>query len=89
MSTAIEETEEVPEQTTNKWVYLFEEGDGQNKGLLKDITVADVQWICQRLAKLTDEQWRDAFRAAAYEPSVAERYIVKLKAKIQEGLAVR
>jgi len=62
---------------------------GQNKGLLKDITVADVQWICQRLAKLTDEQWRDAFRAAAYEPSVAERYIVKLKAKIQEGLAVR
>jgi hypothetical protein len=62
---------------------------GQNKALLKDITVADVQWICQRLAKLTDEQWRDAFRAAAYEPSVAERYIVKLKAKIQEGLAVR
>ena len=36
-----------------------------------------------------DEQWRDAFRAAAYEPSLAERYIVKLKAKIQEGLAVR
>ncbi len=34
MSTAIEETQEVPEQTTNKWVYLFEEGDGQNKGLL-------------------------------------------------------
>jgi pyruvate,orthophosphate dikinase len=34
MSTAIEETHEVPEQTTNKWVYLFEEGDGQNKGLL-------------------------------------------------------
>jgi hypothetical protein len=62
---------------------------GQNKKLLNDITVADVQWICQRLAKLTDEQWRDAFRAAAYEPSVAERYIVKLKAKIQEGLAVR
>jgi pyruvate,orthophosphate dikinase len=34
MSTAIEETQEAPEQTTNKWVYLFEEGDGQNKSLL-------------------------------------------------------
>ena len=62
---------------------------GQNKKMLKDITVADVHWICQRLAKLTDEQWRDAFRAAAYEPSVADRYIVKLKAKIAEGLALR
>jgi len=62
---------------------------GQNKKLLQNITVADVQWICQRLAKLSDEQWRDAFRAAAYESSVAERYIVKLKAKIAEGLALR
>jgi len=34
MSTAIEQDREVPEQTTNKWVYLFEEGDGQNKSLL-------------------------------------------------------
>jgi len=62
---------------------------GQNKAMLENVTVADVQWACQRLGKLTDEQWRDAFRAAAYEPSVAERYIVKLKAKIKEGLAVR
>ena len=62
---------------------------GQNKKVLENITVADVQWICQRLAKITDEQWRDAFRAAAYESSVADRYIVKLKAKIAEGLALR
>jgi pyruvate,orthophosphate dikinase len=34
MSTAIEETEETTEQTTSKWVYLFDEGDGQNKSLL-------------------------------------------------------
>jgi pyruvate,orthophosphate dikinase len=34
MSTAIEETQETTEQTTSKWVYLFEEGDGQNKSLL-------------------------------------------------------
>ncbi len=34
MSTAIEEPTEVAIETTNKWVYLFEEGDGQNKSLL-------------------------------------------------------
>src|SRR5918992_5232063 len=34
MSTVTEETSEVPQQTNNKWVYLFEEGDGQNKALL-------------------------------------------------------
>src|SRR5256886_16666994 len=34
MSTAIEETQEVPEQTTNKWVYLFEEGSGDDRSLL-------------------------------------------------------
>ncbi len=34
MSTAIEETQEVPEETTNKWVYLFEEGSGDDKSLL-------------------------------------------------------
>jgi len=34
MSTAIEETQEVPDQTANKWVYLFEEGSGDDKSLL-------------------------------------------------------
>lgn len=34
MSTAIEEIKDVSQETTNKWVYLFEEGDGLNKSLL-------------------------------------------------------
>ncbi len=33
MSTAVEEPKEIPQETTNKWVYVFEEGDGQNKSL--------------------------------------------------------
>src|SRR5882724_11863932 len=33
MSTAIEEAQESTEQTTHKWVYLFEEGSGDNKSL--------------------------------------------------------
>lgn len=62
---------------------------GQHSGRLKNITVADVHWICGRLARLTDRQWNDAFRAAAYESSVAERYIARLKAKVAEGLALK
>src|SRR5467141_2937836 len=34
MSTAIEETEVTADQTTSKWVYLFEEGSGDDKSLL-------------------------------------------------------
>lgn len=62
---------------------------GLNKKLVENITVQDVHWICQRLAKISDEQWRDAFRAAAYESSIAERYIARFKTKIAEGLALK
>ncbi len=34
MSTAIEETPQATDVTTNKWVYHFDEGSGENKSLL-------------------------------------------------------
>src|SRR6478672_4243036 len=34
MSTAVEETADLAKSTTNKWVYLFEEGSGDDKSLL-------------------------------------------------------
>ncbi len=34
MSTAIEEASELTGETTHKWVYLFEEGSGDDKSLL-------------------------------------------------------
>src|SRR6186997_3200406 len=34
MSTVTEETSEITEQTTNKWVYLFDDGPGDDKALL-------------------------------------------------------
>jgi len=52
----------------------------------KRITPDDVRWACERLAKLSDAQWRDAFRAGGFEPAVADRFIRRLKAKIDEGL---
>jgi hypothetical protein len=58
---------------------------GRHKELLKDLTAADVHWICGRLAQLNDAQWSDIFRAGGYPPGVAQRYVAKLQAKIAEG----
>lgn len=57
--------------------------------LLKDLTPADVRWTCERLSRLTDAQWRDAFRAGGYDPALAERYIKRFKDKIAEGMALQ
>ena len=41
---------------------------GKNRGLLNDIRVQDAQWIASLLSQLSDQQLRDAFRAANYTP---------------------
>lgn len=40
--------------------------DGKNAGLMRDITIADARWIGDLLARLSDQQLQDAFRAANY-----------------------
>lgn len=61
---------------------------GRHGVLLDQITPDDVHWICERLQRLTDKQWQDAFRAGGYAPVVAERFIRRFKQKIDEGMAV-
>jgi len=39
---------------------------GKNRGLMKDISVRDAQWLSSLLSELSDQQLRDAFRAANY-----------------------
>ena len=62
---------------------------GRHQELLSMITPADVQWGAQQMARLTDAQWRDAFRAGNYADSIADRYIARIKEKIADGLALR
>ena len=62
---------------------------GIHAHLVDVLTVDDVVWSCRLLARLSDRQWRDAFRAGGYEQAVRERYIAKLKSKIGEGLALQ
>ena len=60
--------------------------NGWYKNLVVDrITVEDVKWASDLLGRLTDRQWSDAFRAAGYEPAVANRFIAKLREKIEQG----
>jgi hypothetical protein len=60
---------------------------GVHTRLVDTVSVTDVAWTCTLLARISERQWQDAFRAAGYDPAASERFIAKLKAKIQQGLA--
>jgi len=56
--------------------------------LVRSITPADVRWTAQLLSRLTPKQWSDAFRAAGFGETEANRYIRRLQQKIAEGLKI-
>ena len=60
----------------------------RHRELLEDITPGDVAWICGLFARITDQQLADAFLAAEMPAETSERYIRKIKSKIQEGLSL-
>lgn len=63
---------------------------GWYKNYVRDrITPDDVAWVTALLARLTDRQWQDAFRAGGYEPEVADRFIRKLREKVAQGQALK
>jgi len=59
-----------------------------NLGVDDDITVDDVLWTCRRLDRLSDRQWRDAFRAGGYSEDEGAEFAHRLQAKVREGLAL-
>ena len=61
---------------------------GRHQELADHIAPADVRWMCDLLAQLRPEQWRDAFRAGGYDAGTSERFIARIKEKIAEGQAV-
>jgi hypothetical protein len=63
--------------------------DGAHGELLRMITPADVRWAAERVSRLTDTQWKDAFRAAGYTEPIANRFIVRIRQKADDGLALR
>jgi hypothetical protein len=59
-----------------------------HRELFEDLTPADVRWASERLQRLTQKQWDDAFRAAAYKEDDARRFHRKIQEKIAQGLAL-
>ncbi len=55
---------------------------GKNKKLFDDLTVPDAKWISARLARLSDEQIKDAFRAANYTPEQVEQLARAVRERI-------
>jgi len=62
---------------------------GQHREIFRDISIADVVWACELMSRLSDAQLDDAFEAGGYPPALRERYIRKIRAKLQEGLDLR
>jgi hypothetical protein len=55
--------------------------------LFEQITPADLRWIGERMSRLSDQQWRDAFRAAAYQDTaLVNRFIARMKQKIDQAM---
>jgi hypothetical protein len=62
---------------------------GRHQELISMIRPADVRWAAEHMARLTDKQWHDAFRAANYADADAQRFINKLKEKIDDAFSLR
>jgi len=62
---------------------------GMNQPLVDSVTVADVIWACEQMAKIPDGQWQSAFKAGWYPPDHTDRYIRKIKEKLAQGLALK
>jgi len=61
---------------------------GRHQEMLDMLSPEDLRWAAHRLQRLSDQQWRDAFRAANYSDAVRDRYLRKIRQKIDEALKV-
>jgi len=62
--------------------------NGIHPKLVDTISIDDVVWTSRLMSRVSDDQWRDAFRAGGFTASQQQRYTAKLKSKIREGLAL-
>lgn len=62
---------------------------GWYKNLTQDrITPAEVVWASELLGRVSPRQFADAFRAGGYQPAEANRFIARLREKIEQGRAL-
>ena len=59
-------------------------GEVKKEKSMRRLPVENARWIGSLLAQLSDEQLRDAFRAAHYNPSTMEGYVRALRVRINQ-----
>ena len=57
---------------------------GKNSALFRDITVEQAKWLGDLMARLTDQQLGDAFRAANYDANDVQILTQAVRAKINQ-----
>ena len=57
---------------------------GKNRKLFKSFSISDARWLSTHLNQLSDNQIRDAFRAAYFSPEEVEIYVATVRRKIDE-----
>ena len=57
---------------------------GKNKKLFENLTTADARWLSNLLGQLSDEQIKDAFRAANYSAEEVDQLAMAFKDRINE-----
>jgi hypothetical protein len=62
---------------------------GKKRGIYNDITVEQASWLGKLLARLSDAQLRDAFRAANYTPAEIRTLSRAVRARINELARLR
>ncbi len=62
----------------------YRSSQAKKERAMRTITVENARWIGSLLARLSDEQLRDAFRAARYDDATMEGFIKALRGRINE-----
>jgi hypothetical protein len=62
----------------------YHKSQAKKERAMKTAPVADARWIGSMLARLSDEQLRDAFRAAGYDSATMEGYVAALRGRITQ-----
>lgn len=62
--------------------YFFRQRKATNA--MQNVSVSDAAWIGSRLGQLSDNQLRDAFRAAGYDRATTDAYVRTLRSRINE-----
>jgi hypothetical protein len=63
---------------------FYYRGEVKKEKTMRGLPIEHVRWIGSLLAQLTDEQLRDAFRAASYDEATTEGYVRALRERISQ-----